>query len=54
MDGDRKVAMEVQSIPMASHDAEMARLHRIIKWLIIGWAASMIFMGSVLYAFAFA
>lgn len=46
--------MEIQSIPLASHESEMQRTNRIIKWIIIGWAASMIFMGSVLYAFAFA
>lgn len=27
----------MQTIPLAAHDTMMARMTRIIKWLIIGW-----------------
>lgn len=44
---------QIQTIPLTAHESECTRLHKTIKWLIIGWAASMLFMVSLCYSFAF-
>lgn len=44
--------MDVQMIPLAAHESAMARDHKVIKWLVIGWAASMLMMGAVIYSYA--
>ena len=45
--------MEIQSIPLAAHENDMARNHKVIKWLIIGWAVSVIILSSVVYSLSF-
>lgn len=45
--------MEIQSIPLAAHENDMARNHKVIKWLIIGWAVSVIILSSVVYYLSF-
>lgn len=44
---------KVQMVPLAALEAAEARHHAVLKWLVIGWAASIIFVSSVLYSFAF-
>lgn len=44
--------MDVQMIPLAAHESAMARDHKVIKWLAIGWAASMLMMGATIYSYA--
>lgn len=44
---------QVQTITVAAHESECARLHKIVKWLIIGWAVTAVFLGSIVYSFVF-
>lgn len=44
--------MDVQMIPLAAHESAMARDHKVIKWLVIGWAVSMLVMGATIYSYA--
>lgn len=43
---------EIERVPLAAAEVAVAREHRTIKWLIIGWAASMLAMAAVMYALA--
>lgn len=38
----------VQTIPLAAYESQGTSFRRIIKWLIMGWAISMVAMGLVL------
>lgn len=46
----------IQTIPLAAHESAMVRDHKLIRWLVIGWAASVLLMcavfGSIIYAYA--
>ena len=44
---------EIQTIPLTAHESECTRLHKTIKWLIIGWAVSVLLLVSLCYSFAF-
>lgn len=38
----------MENIPLAAHDTQMARMTRIIKWLIIGWVLTCtLFIGTL-------
>lgn len=38
----------MQTIPLAAHDTQMARMTRIIKWVIIGWVLTCaLFVGTL-------
>ena len=39
---------EIQTVPLAAYESMSTRLSRIIKWLIMGWALSMVAFGLVL------
>lgn len=39
---------EVQTIPLTAYESLMTRMSRIVKWLIMGWALSVIALGLVL------
>lgn len=43
---------EVERVPLAAAEVAVAREHRTVKWLIIGWAASMLAMAAVMYELA--
>ena len=40
--------MDIETVPLAAYESLSTRLTRIIKYLIMGWALSMIAMGLVL------
>lgn len=48
--------VQVQTIPLAAHESAMVRDHKLIRWLVIGWAASVLLMcavfGFIIYAYA--
>lgn len=44
--------MDVQMIPLAAHESAMAQSNRLIRWLIVCWAVSMLVMGAVIYSYA--
>lgn len=39
---------ELQTVPLAAYESLSTRLCRIIRWIITGWALSMVAMGLVL------
>lgn len=39
---------EVQTVPLAAYESMSSRLCRIIRWIVTGWALSMVAMGLVL------
>lgn len=39
---------DVQMVPITAYESMSSRLCRIIKWLIMGWALSMVALGLVL------
>lgn len=39
---------EVQSVPLAAYESMSTRLCRIIRWILTGWALSMVAMGLVI------
>lgn len=39
---------EVQMVPITAYESLSTRLFRVIKWLIMGWAISVIALGLVL------
>ena len=39
---------EVQTVPLAAYESMSSRLCRIIRWVVTGWALSMVALGLVL------
>ena len=39
---------EVQTIPLAAYESMSSRLCRIIRWILTGWALSVVAMGLVI------
>lgn len=39
---------EIQTVPLAAYESMSSRLCRIIRWIVTGWALSMVAMGLVL------
>ena len=39
---------DIQTVPLAAYESMSTRLCRIIRWIITGWALSMVAMGLVL------
>ena len=35
---------EVQTVPLALHEMHMARYNRLVRWLCVAWALSMVFV----------
>lgn len=52
MDAEKREGFEFQQVPLVLHESAMARDHRIIRWLIVAWAASVIVLGAIIYAYA--
>lgn len=42
----------VVMIPLAAHESAMTRAHKVVKWVIIGWAATAIVLGAVIFCYA--
>lgn len=38
----------VETVPLAAYESQASRFSRIIKWLIMGWAISVVALGLVL------
>ena len=32
----------VQTIPLAAHEAEMSRMHKLLRVIVIGWAVTVV------------
>lgn len=52
MDAEKREGFEFQQVPLVLHESAMARDHRIMRWLIVAWAASVIMLGAIVYAYA--
>lgn len=40
----------VQQIPLAAHEAEMGRMHKLLRIIVICWVASVVMLASVVYS----
>lgn len=38
----------IETVPLAAYESQASRFSRIIKWLIMGWAISVVALGLVL------
>lgn len=52
MDSKNREGFEFQQVPLVLHESAMARDHRIMRWLIVAWAASVIMLGAIIYAYS--
>lgn len=52
MDEEGKQVAEVQTVPLVVYESAMAREHRLMRWLIVAWAASVIMLGAIIYVYA--
>lgn len=43
---------ELQKIPLAAHESELSRMHKLVKILLIGWAVTLALALCVIYSYA--
>lgn len=43
---------QIETISLAAHESHCERLARIIRWVVVGWAASVIMLGLVIMTMA--
>lgn len=52
MDEESKQVAEVQTVPLVVYDSAMAREHRLMRWLVVGWAVTALVLGAIIFCYA--
>lgn len=40
---------ELVSIPLVCHEASITRMQRVVRWIAVGWAVSVVALAAVLW-----
>lgn len=48
----KETPLELQTVPLVLHESAMAREHRLMRWLVIGWAVTALVLGAIIFCYA--
>lgn len=48
----KETPLELQTVPLVLHESAMAREHRIMRWLVVGWAVTALVLGAIIFCYA--
>ena len=52
MDAEKREGFEFQQVPLVLHESAMARDHRIMRWIVVGWAVTALVLGAIIFCYA--
>lgn len=52
MDEEGKQVAEVQTVPLVVYESAMAREHRLMRWIVVGWAVTALVLGVIIFCYA--
>lgn len=48
----KETPLELQTVPLVLHESAMAREHRLMRWLVVGWAVTALVLGAIIFCYA--
>lgn len=48
----KETPLELQTVPLVLHESAMAREHRLMRWIVIGWAVTALVLGAIIFCYA--